>query len=164
MEHGISMSLTTAGLQPGEAISIWWVIFNAPENCSDGQCGQNDVYLMDSDGNFVLDGMRRRQLNRTNIELAQIGSLWAAGSIVDEDGTATFEGRLPIGDTTGDVWFGPGLLNPMGAVVHLVLRTHGPAMPGMIGEQLYTQWGGCPNPNDRTPCMNVQAAFFEPTE
>ncbi len=162
MEHGVSMTLDTRGLEPGDVYTIWWVIFNLPENCSDDECGQNDVFMMDNENNFILDGNNRRQLNRAGIDAAQISILWAAGSIVDEDGTAMFQGRLPIGDTTGDVQFGPGLLNPMGADVHLVARTHGPAQPGMLREQLFTQWGGCPDPDNRLPCQNMQNAFFVP--
>ena len=35
MEHGLSMSFETLALEPRTIATIWWVIFDAPENCSD---------------------------------------------------------------------------------------------------------------------------------
>lgn len=164
MEHGVAMTLDAHGLEPGDVYTVWWVIFNVPENCSDDECGMNDVFRIDAEGSFILDGNGHRQLNREDIDAAQISILWAAGSIVDANGTAWFEGRLPIGDTTGDVQFGPGLVNPMSAEIHIIARTHGPARPGMLREQLFTQWGGCPDPDNRLPCQNMQSAMFHPPE
>lgn len=165
MEHGISMSLDAVGLRPDEAYTIWWLIFDAPSNCSDGVCGINDVYLMDSNGDFILDGNGLRQLNRASNEAAQMSALWAAGSIAYRNGTAHFEGHLPIGDTTGDVWFGHGLSNPMGADIHLIIREHGQAVPSMLQNQLYRFDGGaCPNPVNQEPCKNIEYAIFTPPE
>jgi hypothetical protein len=167
MEHGISMSLDTSGMEPDGAYTIWWLIFNVPENCSDSVCGINDVYLMDDSSNFILDGNGQRQLNRPIIEAARASALWAAGNIAFRNRTATFEGHLPVGDTSGNVWFGPdGLLDPMKAVVHLIVREHGPAVPGdSLRKQLFTFDGGmCPNPINKAPCKNIQYALFEPPE
>jgi len=36
-----------------------------------------------------------------------------------------------------------GLTNPQGAEVHLVLRSHGPRIPGQVAEQRTTFAGGC---------------------
>ena len=47
-----------------------------------------------------------------------------------------------------------GLENPAGAEIHLVVRSHGPAIAGLIGEQISTLNGGCP-PNT---CANVLMA------
>jgi hypothetical protein len=161
MEHGIAMSMQVGGLRPGDVYTIWWIIFNLPEKCSDDDCGQDDVFLMNAEGDFILDGFGRRQFNRPSIEDIHIANMWAAGSIVDEDGTVRFEGHLPIGDTITDVVFGSGLLYPMTAEIHLIARTHGPVQPGLLDEQLLTAWGGCPNPNDRTPCADMLFARFQ---
>jgi hypothetical protein len=160
MEHGLAFSLSTSDLEPGDVITAWWVIFNATENCSDGECGFDDVFMMDRDGNFILDGNGLQQLNRAGIEMAQITNLWGAGGIVDEDGTIYLQGHLPIGDVNTDVLFGNGLTNPMEAEVHLALRTHGPIQPGLLSEQLNTGWGGCPDPLNRAPCRDLQVAIF----
>src|SRR3990172_8125414 len=34
MPHGVSMTFKTVGLTPGDAVTMWWIIFNRPENCS----------------------------------------------------------------------------------------------------------------------------------
>jgi hypothetical protein len=162
MEHGLAMSFTSFGMEPGDVVTIWWVIFDEPENCSNGECSLSDIFLMDRDGNYILDGNGRTQLNRDGVEAAQISNFWAAGTIVDEDGSARFKGHMAIGDTTADTLFGSALQNPMSAEVHLVARTHGPIIPGLIHEQLLTGWGGCPNPDDRSPCKDIQVAFFLP--
>lgn len=162
MEHGLSMTLDTNGLAPGEVYTVWWVIFNAPENCSGGICGPDDVFLMDDMGQFILDDNGQWQPNFADREAAQVSSLRASGRIALEDGSAIFKGHLPIGDTTDDVVFGQGLADPMGAEVHFIVRTHGPAIPDLINEQLLTAWGGCPDPTDRSPCDDVQTAVFVP--
>jgi len=95
-------------------------------------------------------------------EAAVISVLRATGNISDQSGHAFFRAHLPIGDTTDDVVFGPGLLNAMGAEVHLILRSHGPIIQELLTEQLFTVWGGCPNPVDRAPCDDVQFVVFEP--
>jgi hypothetical protein len=164
MEHGISMTLSTTGLNPGDAYTAWWMIFNLPENCSAPDCGMNDVFVMDENNHFILDGNGNKQLNRPTIEAAQISSLWAASNIVYADGTVNFEGRLPIGDTTGDVWFGHGLVDPMHAVIHIITRTHGPTIEGLLDEQLFTMMGGCQPRINEVGCDNNQVAIFEAPE
>jgi hypothetical protein len=50
-----------------------------------------------------------------------------------------------------------GLTSARGADVHVVIRTHGAPIPGLIHEQINSFNGGCP-PNT---CKNVQAAPHE---
>ncbi|MEQ8673799.1 MAG: hypothetical protein RLP44_26660 [Aggregatilineales bacterium] len=161
MHHGLSMTVETTGLEPGDAYTVWWVIFNNPEECSDGICNIEDVFLME-DGEFALteDGMR--QPNVAGREMTQVSSLRATGNIGYIDGTSVFRAHLPIGDTTDHVNFGPGLLDSMNTEVHLIIRTHGPIIPELLNEQLMTAWGGCPDPMDRSPCDDVQIAIFPP--
>jgi hypothetical protein len=161
MQHGISMTVNTEELIPGYAYTVWWVIFNAPKNCSDEACGMNDVFLMDEAGRFILaNGLE--QPNIAGREATQVSFLWATGNIADEEGHAMFRASLPIGDLTGDVSFGPGLLEPMQSEVHIILRSHGPVIPELRDEQMFTAWGGCPDPINRAPCEHVQLAVFEP--
>lgn len=49
---------------------------------------------------------------------------------------------------------GNELADPMGAEIHFVVRTHGPAIPDLVEEQISTLHGGCP-PNN---CSNVLMA------
>lgn len=160
MHHGLSMTIHTTGLEPGHVYTIWWVIFNQPENCSDGVCGPNDVFLMDDEGQFILTDDGLRQPNVAGIEMTQSSVLRATGNIGYENGTSVFKAHLPIGDTTDDMDFGPALLDSMGSEVHLIIRSHGPIIPELLNEQLMTAWGGCPDPYDRSPCEDIQIAIF----
>jgi hypothetical protein len=51
---------------------------------------------------------------------------------------------LRVGDTSRALFEGePGLLDARRAEVISVLKTHGPATPGLVSEQLHTFAGGC---------------------
>jgi hypothetical protein len=129
---GVSIRLSIGGLAPG-AYTAWWVIFDDPSACVLG-CGLDDL--------GVATG------------------LYAAGHVVGNNGHATFAAHLSVGDLSGldpsapPIFAGPGLLDPFGAEVHLVVRYHGPAIPGRIPEQTGTFAGGC----DAFACGNVAAA------
>jgi len=129
---GISITVHTSGLEPG-AYTAWWVVFNDPSACVGG-CGLDD--------------------------LGVATVLFATGHVVGTDGNANFAAHLSVGDITGldpgapPIFDGPGLLNPIGADVHLVLRTHGAVIPGRVAEQIGTFTGGC----DVNACANVQVA------
>lgn len=100
---------------------------------------------------------------------------WAAGSVANTSGEAGFVAALEAGAVPGG-WFGNGLTDPMGADVHLILMDHGPAIPGLLAEQVSTLRGGCTDESvpppfpavahaDGTPgpntCRLVQVAVFE---
>lgn len=159
MHHGVSMTMETTGLEPDHAYTVWWVVFNHPEECSDDACGIDDVVLME-DGEFVLTEDGLRQPNVAGREMTQASSFRATGNIGYYDGTSVFRAHLPIGDTTDDMDFGPALLDSMGSEIHLIIRTHGPIIPELLNEQLMTAWGGCPDPYDRSPCEDIQIAIF----
>ena len=71
-------------------------------------------------------------------------SVFATGRLARRD-QATFWIRLRVGDA---------LIEPMKAEIHFVVRSHGPAIPGLVGEQTSTLNGGCP-PN---VCANLLVA------
>jgi hypothetical protein len=140
---GVTLSVATSDLAPNEPHTVWWVVFNHPDQCSDPfapgfECGPGD-------------------LERPGVKASV---LYATGSISGGNGHAGFGARLQVGDTSGAL-FGPGLLNPRGAEIHLVLRTHGPTVPGMVNEQLRSFNGGCDEgqPNEGL-CDDVQFAAF----
>lgn len=129
----IRMHVSTADLDAGSAYTVWWVIFNNPEHCLDG-CGLDDI------------------MNADRRAATQVAVGFAAGHVVNQNGTGNFSARLAIGDLSGfgdgvDMTppppFGPGLLNPMGAEVHLVLRTHGGLIPTLVDDQTSSFEGGC---------------------
>jgi hypothetical protein len=142
-DSGVSMTFQADGLIPGNAYTVWFVAFNDPSAC-DGACDVSDVLA-----NRGVPAVR-----------------FAAGHVAGGSGTANFGGRLATGSTGGPPCAagpalgncGPGLLDSRTAIVHLVLRTHGPAIPGLIDDQISSFNGGCP-PN---ACANIQFAAYAP--
>lgn len=105
--------------------------------------------------------------------------MYGDGSLVGGNGTARFHDRLGMGEARDScidffVTAVPelegtdhGLTNPEGAEIHLVLRSHGPRIPGLVEEQRSTFAGGCEeflNPGitqlEAGPCSDVQLALF----
>jgi hypothetical protein len=80
-----------------------------------------------------------------------------AAEVTSEDGAADFGAYLQEGDTDGALpGMGLGLLDAAAADVHLVVRDHGPAKPGMIVEQIQTFDDFC-NPT----CTDLQVSVQE---
>lgn len=140
--EGATVEIKTVGLTPGDAYTLWWVVFNYPIGCSDGGCIPQDLMQ------------------------AKIASMvkYGSGAIAKADGTATFRAFLPVGDAQGALdnasgfpWQlvepAPGLLEPLNAELHAVIRSHGAALDDPT-EQLASFNGGC-NPE----CFNVQAVM-----
>lgn len=137
-DAGVSATLSTSDLRAGDVVTMWWVVFNHPENCAGPsaghpfQCGRSDL------ANPAV----------------QASVLFATGRVIDPSGAASYGAHLSVGDTSGAL-FGPGLLLPETAHVHLVLHDHGPGDPAIIAQQLHS-FGIC-NPT----CLDVQFAVFE---
>ena len=68
--ENVSMNIDTTNLPIG-AYSVWWVIFNTPASCSDGECAENDV------------------LPPPSTPEAEVSAVWATGGIVGPDRGAT---------------------------------------------------------------------------
>lgn len=161
-ENGVTMAVSSDGLVEGEVYTVWWVIFNEPENCSNGICGVEDVLVVE-DGVVPRDEDGNRPMNMEGIVASSVSMLHAAGGYV-QDGTLHTSATLGIGDVPGIV-VGPGLLDAQNAEIHLVLRTHGPASddPAVFADQISTFGGGC-EPMDALPCDDHQFAVFTPPE
>ena len=126
--QGVTMNIRTSGLDPMAAYTVWWVVFNNPDACEgEGPCGPEDLFNPDVNG--VV--------------------LYAAGHVIGSDGIGNFGGHLAEGDTSGDSPPAPfpgledGLVDASVAEIHLVVRTHGEAIPGLVPEQIQTFLGGC---------------------
>lgn len=148
---GVQARLATSELAPGTATTVWMVVFNHPEFCSDGVCGSDDLFTPGVETDL----------------------LFTDGGFVGPSGRATYGGRRAVGDASGSVMpvFGfpaPGILNTAEAEIHLVVRNHGPIVPGLAKEMITSFGGGCAglNPALGTPgpntCGNVHAAVFLP--
>ena len=127
--EGISMNIDTTDLPVG-AYSLWYVIFNDPSGCSDGECGENDV------------------LPPPGTPDANVSVLWATGGVVGPDRVGHFSASLGTGvdAALGQVIYGDGLVNPMGAEIHVIVRYHGPALWNDANElvgQMSTLQGFC---------------------
>lgn len=164
MSYGVSTSVDTVGLEPGDALTMWWVVFNRPQNCSDGACGEDDIFNLDADGGFVLNDDGSPPFNWDGIGASKISVNYADGHVIDDSGAASFRGQLPIRDTSRAILGGPGLTDPMGAEIHLVLRSHGQAMSGKVDEMITTINGGCSDDWPNAPCEDVQFAVFKAQE
>ncbi len=123
-DAGARMLLHTEDLQPGHAYTVWVVIFNRPEGCAayPNPCTSGDV------------------LFRTGAVLGEV--VYGTGHVVGGSGQASFAMHVSKGDVPRG-WFGNGFTNPRGAEVHLVLMDHGPAIPGLVSNQISTLRGGC---------------------
>jgi hypothetical protein len=138
-------TISTSQLTPGTVVTLWWAIFNEPSNCATPNCAPPDLNNPAVNGSLQFGG----------------------GQVVGVNGRADFGGYLAVGDNTGFHLLpqfplmpnpAPGLVNPKGATIHLVIRTHGPASadPAILNQQLSSFGGGC----SVNPCANIQAALF----
>lgn len=152
-------SIEAVGLTPGNAYTVWWVVFNNPGACSDAECGEDDIFV---------DGDPANGLNVPGVMGAEIAVGNATGNIAKTDGTSEFGARLKRndGDTSGhQILFPAGLtgdsvLTASGndAEVHIVIQNHGQARGGQqLSNQLSLVETGC------TPfCADVQFAVHQP--
>lgn len=147
----VVMMLHTSQMEPGNAVTAWWVIFNNPEACSDGICNGDDL---------------PQNGGAPEVEAAMI---FADGQIVSDNGAARFTSRLSVADTSNAYAFETlGLTDVEQAEIHLVVRTHGQALEDgdLLTAQLSTLNGGCENGSEESglagpnTCSNIQSAIF----
>lgn len=130
--NGISMTGTTTGLKPNHAYSIWWVVYNIPQECMDGNGGFDTVGCgNDEIGNPVLAAKVRTSM------------VWGGGTISDSNGFSSFQADLKARMPLTAPMMGPGLLFPMTAEIRFLLKDHGPIMKGKIDKQVYSFDYGC---------------------
>ena len=133
---GIKVNFMTRNLIPGNAYTLWFVIFGE--------------------------------------EMGPPTSTYAGGLVVGKNGKAIFSAQKSEGEVFEN---GSIFNNPLTAEIHLAVRTHGPAIPGMTELQITTMDGGCrldegigyPSGPSLHPdsaevegyCANVQVAMHE---
>ena len=126
---GMTVNFKTEGLMPGHAYTLWWVIWNKPENCIvPGACSEADF------------------ANALNVE---VQLLYATGHVAGNNGKGNFSAHINENNDNGSIHelfglpnFG-GLQNAQTAEVHAVLRSHGPKIPGQVSSQIGSYEGGC---------------------
>ena len=158
--NGISMTLHTSDVNSGDAVTVWYVIFNNPSECGSSPCGEADIF---------------NPATRTDV-------VYAAGHVVGNGNNFNVSGHRAAGDNSGSVLpflnallgttlESVGLEDPTGAEVHLVVRSHGEAIPELLPDMFQTFNGGCiyppgvptvfgsPGPNT---CQDIQFAIHQP--
>ena len=138
-KNGVTANFKTSDLEPG-AYTLWIVVFNDPTACIEG-CNEPDLF----------------------IEAVKGAVIFGTGHVVGNNGKGNFSARLNEGDNPVAL-FGltSGLLDSQTAEIHLVLRTHGPAIPGIVNEQIDSYFGGCAPDNGTFACEDILAAVFPP--
>lgn len=157
--NGVTTVINTSGLDAGSVYTLWWVIFNEPENCSGGVCNMDDIFQLNEDGSIVRDEVGNRALNMDGLQAANISIQHASGTFT-ADGSLSLSASLGLGDVPGII-VGPGLLDAHKAEIHLVVRTHGAKLADAFNAQVSTFGGGC-EPIDAAPCDDVQFAMHLP--
>ncbi len=149
-QPGLILTMDTTNLVPGDAYTMWAVIFNNPDACPDG-CNGPDLGIPEVEGALIF----------------------TTGKVV-EAASDVFTAFLELDHPVGEVAIGAddrGLTN-LRAEVHGVLRSHGPASdnPDILDQQLTTFAGGCAtfgeggavNPDSGFICHDPQAAILTP--
>lgn len=125
-----------------EALTLWWVIFNNPEECENGCDGEDLANPAVAASVVYASG----QISRANGKVRLV-----AGLFEQADGFA--DGLIG----------GPGLLDAEGAEIHLVVRSHGPKLAGGYLEQI-TEFAdaGCRDLGGPNECRDVQFSVHPP--
>jgi hypothetical protein len=157
-DDGVSVNIVTTKLRKGHAYTVWWIVFNDPSACVGG-CGEDDL--------------GRLAVNATVI--------WATGDVPAQSGigigkktaddfTAHLnEDELPKGGGFGFPGDDDGLVDAKLAEIHMVVRSHGPAIKRKVNAQITSFDGGCKGPDvapkipkKKGECADVQFAVHAP--
>ena len=150
----VDYHINTRQLTPGNAFTVWAVIFNNPEHCTDSMCGEDDIFNLDGTPIFNPGD------NTFGTPKVRVSAIWAgSGSIATNGGVGNFMGTINEGPPPGQLLFGDyALENAEGAEIHLLLRDHGEASenPATLEAQLTTYQGGCGPAPVFAGCADVQ--------
>jgi len=143
----IEATVTSNALTPGDAYSMWWVVFNFPKYCATPyMCASSDLEINGGDPRI-----------RASVFLA-------GGFLADALGGGNTSLSLTRGRTTRELFAQSkdyGLQNLRGAEIHLVLRTHGTAgVAGPVAKQIGTAGEACP----MSGCVNQFFSIHPPRE
>jgi len=132
--NGLTTNVHTF-VSPAGAYTLWWVVFNHPQNCT--------TYLCTFDEPDFAIGATGHPTS-------------------DSAGTANFSGRLSVGGPYNNyvLYEGPdpGLTNPSGALITLVIRYHGPNLEPGGSNEFRGYFAGCADGG--APCQDQQLVVF----
>lgn len=138
---GVTASLSAySGVPSGEAVTMWFIVFNNPEGCISFTEEEPDVtFCGEEDALF-------------NPIPANVAVLYGTGHIVGSGGQVHLSGSLQEGNNTGAETFGgfypsDNLEDAEVAEIHLIVRGHGPANhSGKVRDQIRTGQFECGPP------------------
>jgi hypothetical protein len=135
-DDGVLATFVANEIPPEHAVTLWWVVFNDPENCSAPGCGEDDIFA---------GGDPAAGLNAEGIAAADIVAGYAGGTVASPDGHVHLSAGLDVDEIGPEKIVGEGALlkDVAGAEIHLVLRSHGPAIEGQTDVQTTSYAGGC---------------------
>lgn len=140
----LSGAASASALTSNHVVTMWWVVFNNPAACGTSPCGDADL----------------------GVPEVEASVLYASGTIASGNIdfiSALFESSSSVFDVDGNtsVIGGPGLVASRDAEIHLVVRDHGPAIPGLVDQQL-TEFidPGCSDVGGPNTCVDTQYAVF----
>lgn len=164
-DDAVSSKIRTAAAH-GHAVTLWYVIFNAPENCSDDACGEDDIFL----GGDPNNGFDFNQIEAARISVVYGGD----GDVVNGGGRLALdgglaEGEVPTGNRQVVIGAADGALVPgpvtglevgkaRSAEIHIVLQDHGQAHtdPAQLERQLMGFHTAC-----NSSCEDIQFAIHK---
>lgn len=129
-DAGLSATFHSSGIPAGQAVTLWFIVFNNSSACASDPCSIVDlIFNPSAQGDFLVGG----------------------GHVIGGSEHANMGGAVQVGDISGSGFFeiglpgrAIGLTNPRGAEVHLALHSHGPAVTGQtLADQISTFTGGC---------------------
>lgn len=152
LDDTVLVTVEATGLNPGDAMTLWWIVFNNPAGCTDGVCG-DDEFDDPTFGKLAAAG-------------AAVGN--ATGNVVKSDGSLEFGATLHQGENDPEhqvifnAYFEDDgsllVVEPSAAEIHLVLQSHG---QGRGGKKLREQLGYLES-NCTPACADLQFAVHPP--
>lgn len=134
----VSLNAHLRGLPGGQAITIWAVVFENPDNCGDVDVvdpGTGDVIVPGAPGCGEDDVVRSFIGMDNGVDLTVT---FAAGGVTNGGGNLNVHNAIGGGDTL----IGDGTVdNTESAEIHFVVRSHGPDQPGDADTTTFI--GGC---------------------
>ena len=140
--NGISVVFKTSNLIPGNAYTLWAVAVNIPGLCDAVPCRVNEI-VGPARKPVEADALLLKGLVAHSVEMT------FAGHIRENDGSTSVNPDMGLPTGVGGIW------DAETAEIHLVIRDHGVAIPGIINEQTSTFTGGC----DVNTCSLTQASI-----
>lgn len=170
------------------ANTVWFVVFNNPENCVTGHtddsgvnCGLDDIFGS-AYNDSVENGNPDPSLISPNLA-ANLGVIYGGGGYSNKQGrlhvTASLwrtDGILSSNPAVDPMGLGTGWTNRDGAEIHVVIRSHGKRKRGdfLTNVDQLTQFNDpyCTDPNlghvgefaKGNICRDIQVVPFSPTE